>query len=94
VYPLQQQHNWPAFRRKLKAGEFPAGADRAGQDYYRSYLVSATQARHNARMGLDMAVLSFFQRIAVGAGSVLVLLLLLWLKLPRRSAISARRTQR
>jgi len=42
-------------------------------------------------MGLDLLVLGFLQRIAVGAGAVLVLLLIVGLGLPRRSAIVATR---
>jgi hypothetical protein len=38
-------------------------------------------------MGLDLLFLGFLQRIAVGVGTVLVLLLVTWLALPRRSAI-------
>ena len=46
-------------------------------------------------MGLDLLFFGFFQRIAVGVGTVLVLLLVTWLGLPRRSAIVvSRRTIR
>ncbi len=46
-------------------------------------------------MGLDLLILGFFQRIAMGAGTVFVLLLVTWLSLPRRSAIVvSRRTIR
>jgi len=42
-------------------------------------------------MGLDLLFLGFLQRIAVGAATVLALLLLTWLGLPRRSAIIVNR---
>jgi len=46
-------------------------------------------------MGLDLLFLGFFQRIAVGAGTVFVLLLAIWLGLPRRSpTVVNRRTLR
>jgi hypothetical protein len=38
-------------------------------------------------MGLNLLFLNFLQRIAVGVGAVFVLLLVIWLGLPRRSAI-------
>jgi hypothetical protein len=46
-------------------------------------------------MELDLLFLGFLQRIAVGVGMVFVLLLVIWLRLPRRSAIVvSRRTIR
>ncbi|MFI5102409.1 MAG: hypothetical protein ACHP9V_03455 [Terriglobales bacterium] len=42
-------------------------------------------------MGLDLLFLGFLQRIAVGAGAVFVLLLVISLGLPRRSAIVVNR---
>jgi hypothetical protein len=46
-------------------------------------------------MGLGLLFLGFLQRIAVGAGTVLVLLLVISLGLPRRSVIVvSRRTIR
>jgi len=46
-------------------------------------------------MGLDLLFLGFLQRIAMGVGTVFVVLLVIWLSLPRRSAIVvSRRTIR
>ena len=46
-------------------------------------------------MGLHLLFLGFLQRIAVGAGTVFVLLLVIALGLPRRAAIVvSRRTTR
>jgi hypothetical protein len=42
-------------------------------------------------MGLGLSFLGFLQCIAVGAGTVLVLLLVISLRLPRRAAIVANR---
>jgi hypothetical protein len=42
-------------------------------------------------MGLDHLFLDFMQRIAVGAGAVLVLLVCIGLQMPRRSVIIASR---
>jgi len=45
-------------------------------------------------MGLDLLVLGFLQRIAVGAGAVFALFLVISLGVPRRSAIISRRSIR
>ncbi|HKM47648.1 MAG TPA: hypothetical protein VJX69_08670 [Terriglobales bacterium] len=46
-------------------------------------------------MELDLLFSGFFQHVAVGAGTVLVVFLATWLGLPRRSAIViSRRTIR
>jgi hypothetical protein len=43
-------------------------------------------------MGLSVLLVDFLQRIAVGAGTVLVLVLFIRLGLPRRSAVVNRRS--
>jgi hypothetical protein len=43
-------------------------------------------------MGLSVLFVDFLQRIAVGAGTVLLVFLLIRLGLPRRSAVVNRRT--
>jgi hypothetical protein len=42
-------------------------------------------------MGLDLFFFGFLQRIALGAGAVLALLLVVCLGIPRRSAIAVTR---
>ena len=62
-----------------------------GSKYYHRYLASVRYQRHNVAMGLELFLLGFLQRVAVGAGVVLILFLLISLRLPRRSAILASR---
>ena len=63
--------------------------------YYRRYLAHAFRELHNDSMGLGVLFLEFLQRIAVGAGTVLALFLIVWLGMRRRSPIAAdRRTAR
>jgi hypothetical protein len=42
-------------------------------------------------MGIGLMFVDFLQRIAVGVGMVLALLLVLWLGIPRRSAVASNR---
>ncbi len=47
----------------------------------------------NALMDMGILFFSFLQRIAIGAGMVFALILIVWFSLPRRSAsIAHRRT--
>jgi hypothetical protein len=63
--------------------------------YYVRYLAQIRRQLHNAAMGLDLLLIGFLQRIAVGAGTVFALLLITRFGLPRRSAIvSGRRIVR
>lgn len=63
--------------------------NRRGEAGYHRYLPQASRQLHNAGMGLLFA--GFLQRIAVGAGAVFGLLLLVRLSMPRRSVIVASR---
>jgi hypothetical protein len=45
-------------------------------------------------MGLSPLLLGFLQRIAIGVGTVFAVLLVIWLGLPRRSMIAAKRRSR
>ena len=58
---------------------------------YHRYLDSASRRLHNVSMELGPLLLGFLQRIAVGAGTVFVLLLVISVGLPRRSAIAVNR---
>jgi hypothetical protein len=60
--------------------------------YYRRYLVADFDSSHNDEMGLSLVFfVSFLQKIAVGAGAVLALLVAIWLGIPRRSVVVANR---
>ena len=49
---------------------------------------------HNVGMDLSLLFAGFLQRVAVGAGVVFSLLLVIGLGMPRRSAVIARRRSR
>ena len=60
--------------------------------YYRRYLAADFDSSHNDGMGLSLVFfVSFLQKIAVGAGAVLALLVAIWLGIPRRSVVVANR---
>jgi len=59
--------------------------------YYHRYLAQASRELHNVAMGVGLLFLGFLQRVAVGAGTVFALLLVVWLSTPRRSVIVATR---
>lgn len=61
-------------------------------EYYHRYLAQVSRELHNVAMGLDLLFLGFLQRIAVGAGTVFALFLIIRLGIPRRSAkVTSRR---
>jgi len=45
-------------------------------------------------MGLDHVLLDFFSRAAAGAATVLIIIFLVGLGIPRRSEVALRRTRR
>jgi len=49
---------------------------------------------HTPPMGLDHVLLDFFSRAAAGAATVLIIIFLVGLGIPRRSEVALRRTRR
>jgi hypothetical protein len=61
------------------------GLPQVTRDYYR-YLAPAKAQPHTIAMGLYILFVAFLQRVGVGAGAVVALLLIVSLTTPRRSA--------
>jgi len=53
--------------------------------------LQASRELHNVVMGVGLVFLRFLQRVAIGAGTVFALLLVIGLSLPRRSVVVSRR---
>jgi len=90
---MKKSENGRATVPSVNPRAFPAATHPATSKYYVRYLAQAFRQLHNAAMGL--LFLDFLQRIAVGAGTVFVLLLITRFGLPRRSTtVSSRRIMR
>jgi hypothetical protein len=59
--------------------------------YYHRYLAPHFLCLRTVLMGIGLILVDFLQRIAVGVGMVLSLLLVFWLGIPRRSTVASSR---
>jgi hypothetical protein len=81
---------WGGLARSIGRSEGLALESGARRDKADRNVALTTAELHNVEMGVGKVVIDFLERIAVGAGAVFALLVVIRLGLPRRSRIAAR----